>query len=65
MASSYTQDKRIGKLETPLGKDKLALLAFEGSEGMSEVFEFRVEAVSRTRRSWYSTMQSASIARSR
>ena len=46
MASSYTQDKRIGKLETPLGKDKLALLAFDGREAMSDVFEYRVEAVS-------------------
>jgi type VI secretion system secreted protein VgrG len=46
MPSSYTQDKRIGKLETPLGKDKLVLLAFDGNEGMSENFEFHVEALS-------------------
>ena len=33
MADSPTQDGRIGKLATPLGKDKLCLTRFEGSGG--------------------------------
>src|SRR5450631_2574699 len=41
-----TQDNRVGKLATPLGKDKLLLTRFEGVEGMGELFEFRVEALS-------------------
>ena len=34
-------------LNTPLGPDKLVLAGFEGSEGMSQLFEFRIEAVSK------------------
>ena len=41
------QSKRVGSLETPLGQDKLALSRFEGTEGMSELFEFRVDALSK------------------
>src|SRR5882757_268731 len=41
-----TQDKRIGVLTTPLGKDVLVLVRFDGSEGLSELFEFRIEALS-------------------
>ncbi len=41
-----TQDGRTGKLATPLGKDKLCLTRFEGTEAMGELFEFRIEAVS-------------------
>jgi type VI secretion system secreted protein VgrG len=41
-----TQDGRVGKLATPLGKDKLCLTRFEGVEAMGELFEFRIEAVS-------------------
>src|SRR5581483_6478293 len=41
-----TQDDRVGVLATPLGKDKLLLSRFEGVEGMGELFEFRVEALS-------------------
>jgi type VI secretion system secreted protein VgrG len=33
-------------MATPLGKDKLCLVRFEGTEGMGELFEFRIEAVS-------------------
>ena len=40
------QDTRIGELRTPLGKDKLVLTRFDGVEGLSELFEFRFEAVS-------------------
>jgi type VI secretion system secreted protein VgrG len=46
MASELTQDKRIASLETPLGKDVLAASRFDGSEGVSELFEFRIEALS-------------------
>lgn len=44
--SAASQDGRIGKLTTPLGQDKLLLHRFDGSEGLSELFEYRVEALS-------------------
>ena len=47
MASPYTQDQRKGQLETPLGGDRLALISFEGSEGLSQLFEYRIEAVNK------------------
>src|SRR5450432_3335363 len=46
MPGGVTQDDHTGKLATPLGKDKLLLTRFEGAEGMGELFEFRVEALS-------------------
>ena len=46
MADNPTQDGRTGRLATPLGKDKLCLTRFEGTEAMGELFEFRIEAVS-------------------
>ncbi len=46
MADVPTQNGRIGKLATPLGKDKLCLTRFEGTEAIGELFEFRIEAVS-------------------
>ena len=46
MAESPTQDGRVGKLATPLGKDKLCLTRFEGTEAIGELFEYRIEAVS-------------------
>ena len=47
MANIPTQyHNRTGRLATPLGKDKLCLVRFEGAEAMGELFEFRVEAVS-------------------
>ena len=46
MADSPTQDGRIGKLATPLGKDKLCLTRFDGSEAIGELFEYRIGAVS-------------------
>jgi type VI secretion system secreted protein VgrG len=45
MASPYTQALRIGRLETPLGLDRLALTSFEGKETVSRLFEYRVEAL--------------------
>src|SRR5882757_8178907 len=41
-----TQDKRIGELTTPLGKDVLVLVRFDATEGLSELFEFRIECLS-------------------
>jgi type VI secretion system secreted protein VgrG len=44
--SQLTQDTRIGEFRTPLGKDKLVLTRFDATEGLSELFEYRVEAIS-------------------
>ena len=46
MADAPTQDGRIGKLATPLGKDKLCLTRFEGTEAIGELFEYHIEALS-------------------
>jgi type VI secretion system secreted protein VgrG len=47
MSGGLVQDHRIASLNTPLGKDVLALTSFEGTEGLSELFEFRVDALSK------------------
>jgi type VI secretion system secreted protein VgrG len=41
-----TQDGQIGELTTPLGKDVLVLSQFAGFEGLGELFEFEVDALS-------------------
>ncbi len=46
MAQSPTQANRIGSLSTPLGGDKLLLLRASISEGLSELFEINVDALS-------------------
>jgi type VI secretion system secreted protein VgrG len=46
MNSKLAQAKCIGTLETPLGEDVLVLVRFDGSEGLGELFEFRIEALS-------------------
>jgi type VI secretion system secreted protein VgrG len=46
MADSLSQDQRQGKLTTPLGANALVLASFNAIEGLSELFELRVEAVS-------------------
>src|SRR3954465_11025966 len=46
MSVPLRQDKRVGQLTTPLGKDKLVLVGFECEEGVSEKFEIRVDALS-------------------
>ena len=50
MATELKQDGRRGILTTPLPKDgnsdPLALVRFDGSEGLSELFNFNVEAIS-------------------
>ena len=47
MTDDLSQANRIGQLTTPLGDDVLALTRFDGGESLSELFEFRVEAVSK------------------
>ncbi len=46
MGDSLSQDQRQGKLTTPLGANALVLASFNAIEGLSELFELRVEAVS-------------------
>jgi type VI secretion system secreted protein VgrG len=46
MSQKLTQDTRIASLETPLGKDVLVALRFDGAEGLSELFDFRIDALS-------------------
>jgi type VI secretion system secreted protein VgrG len=43
--AEYTQSERVAELKSAFGK-KLVLSRFTGSEGMSQLFEFRVEGVS-------------------
>ncbi|MEO1087759.1 MAG: type VI secretion system tip protein TssI/VgrG, partial [Acidobacteriota bacterium] len=45
MAMLPQQTDRIAKLQTSLGKDTLSLTRFDGIEGISEFFEFTIEAV--------------------
>lgn len=46
--ATYTQDKRIGKLSTDLGKDALLLLNLSASERLSESYTVTLEAFSQT-----------------
>jgi type VI secretion system secreted protein VgrG len=48
MARVLKQQSRIAELKTPLGKDELVLTRFDGSEGLSELFTFNIEALSET-----------------
>ena len=43
---NLSQSNRMGALKTPLGEDALVLKSFSGGEGLSELFEFDVEALS-------------------
>ncbi|MBC8128711.1 MAG: type VI secretion system tip protein VgrG [Rhizobiaceae bacterium] len=45
MSGVKLQNKRIAKLTTPLGDDVLVASRFDGNEGMSQLFEFRIEAM--------------------
>ena len=42
----YTQANRLISIETPLGEDKLLLTSFDGGEHISDLFEFRIAALS-------------------
>ncbi|MBM2578088.1 type VI secretion system tip protein VgrG [Jannaschia sp. Os4] len=46
MNAIFTQDTRLGRLTTALGKDTLVLLRFDGTDAMSGQFDYRVEALS-------------------
>lgn len=46
MALQPKQAKRRAAFESGLGEDKLAITRFDGTEEMSELFQFKVEAVS-------------------
>jgi type VI secretion system secreted protein VgrG len=46
MGGSLTQDTRFGELATPLGKDVLVLVRFDVTEGLSELFEIRIDCLS-------------------
>lgn len=43
MASPYGQQDRIASFKSPLGDDELAVMAFTGAEGLSELFEFQLD----------------------
>lgn len=47
MSDSFRQEERIAKLNTPLGQDKLVLVGFQCTEGVSEKFEIRIDAFSK------------------
>jgi len=46
MSGNLLQADRGAELTTPVGKDVLALVDFSGSEGLGELFEYHLEAVS-------------------
>lgn len=45
MNAPFKQADRLGRLTTVLGPDALALLRFDGSDYMNDLFEYRVEAL--------------------
>ena len=45
MNAPFKQAERLGRLTTELGQDDLALLRFDGSDHLNELFEYRVEAL--------------------
>ena len=45
-AARLAQDTRIANFKTPLGENVLVLARFDGSEGLGELFEYRIEALS-------------------
>jgi type VI secretion system secreted protein VgrG len=46
MSGNLLQADRGAELSTPLGKDVLVLTDFSGSEGLGELFEYHIEALS-------------------
>jgi type VI secretion system secreted protein VgrG len=42
IVSKLTQDSRIGSFKSALGEDKLVIGSFNGTEGLSELFEYRM-----------------------
>ena len=46
MNAPFKQAERLGRLTTELGDDTLALLRFDGTEYLNDLFEYRIEALS-------------------
>ncbi|SDX60842.1 type VI secretion system Vgr family protein [Litoreibacter albidus] len=46
MNKPFSQDNKVGKLHTALGKDHLVLLRFDGHSSIDDLFEFNVDALS-------------------
>jgi type VI secretion system secreted protein VgrG len=46
MSGNLRQSGRIGEFTSPLGQDVLVLTEFSSTEGLSELFEYRIEALS-------------------
>jgi len=46
MPNLFTQENRFLYVETPLGKDKLLLRSFAGTEGISQLFHFDLDLLS-------------------
>jgi len=46
MNAQLTQSQRVAKLTTPLGQDVLVLERFDATEGLSELFEIHIDALS-------------------
>ena len=46
MNAPFSQAERLGRLTTALGADVLALLRFDGTDHLNDLFEYRVEALS-------------------
>lgn len=44
--SKLTQDQRLISISTPLAKDEFLLTSFEGTEYISDLFEFQIEVLS-------------------
>jgi type VI secretion system secreted protein VgrG len=44
--AALSQERRVASLTTPLGENALALTRFDAGEGISEIFEYRIEAIS-------------------
>jgi len=42
----WTEEKRFLNLDTPLGESKFLLRSFTGTEGMSQLFRFRLDMLS-------------------
>ena len=45
--SNLTQDTRLISISSPLAKDELLLISFEGTEYISDLFEFQIEVISK------------------
>jgi type VI secretion system secreted protein VgrG len=56
MSSGLSQAKRIASFKTPLGEDFFVITRFDATEGLSELFEYRIEALSKAENADLSSM---------